>query len=166
MKILCWIDAKISAAEKFMLVLLLSSMILFAFLQVILRNFFNNGIFWVDTLLRHLVLWIGFFGAAQAARIGKHINIDILARLLKETVKLRVSVVVNFFAMMITTFLALSAWQFVMTEKEYGQILILGIHTWIFQIIIPLGFILIGFRFFYHFCDSLSMLKKGDGEGK
>ncbi|MCP4723712.1 MAG: TRAP transporter small permease [bacterium] len=164
MKILRWIDNILSTAEKFLLVLFLSLMILLASFQVVLRNFFDWGIFWIDSFLRHLVLFVGFIGGAQATRIGKHINVDILARLLKESKKLKVAVVVNLFAMVVTAILAVKAWEFVTIEKEFGDVLSFGIQTWIVQIIIPLGFILIGFRFFYHFCDSISKLIKGEAE--
>ena len=39
-------------------------------MQVVLRQVFGGGILWCDTLLRHLVLWVGFLGAARAA--GQH----------------------------------------------------------------------------------------------
>ncbi len=160
MKVLRWIDEKLSFVEKSLLVIFLCLMVSLASFQVILRNIFNNPIFWIDSLLRHLVLFVGFIGGAQATRINKHISVDILARLLTDKKKLIVSVIVNLFAIVITVVLAKTAWGFVMIEKEFGEVLNFGLQIWIVQIIIPFGFGLIGFRFFYHFCDSISKLIK------
>ena len=52
MKILHWIDRQLARCESFLLVFFLSALIGLAFLQVILRNFFNTGIVWLDPLLR------------------------------------------------------------------------------------------------------------------
>jgi TRAP-type C4-dicarboxylate transport system permease small subunit len=52
--------------EKFLIVVMLSMMILVAFLQIVLRNAFSTGISWGDPLVRYLVLWVGFIGASLA----------------------------------------------------------------------------------------------------
>ncbi|MDE2237792.1 MAG: TRAP transporter small permease subunit, partial [Elusimicrobia bacterium] len=43
-----------------------------AFLQVLRRELFGSGALWADPLLRSLVLWVGFLGAALAAAEDKH----------------------------------------------------------------------------------------------
>jgi TRAP-type C4-dicarboxylate transport system permease small subunit len=72
------IDAAIGRVEQALLVVLLSVLILIAFSQIILRNFFSTGIAWGDALVRSLVLWTGFIGATIAAREGQHISIDVV----------------------------------------------------------------------------------------
>ena len=84
MKILEKINAWIEQTETALLVLVLGFMVVFAFLQVVLRNIFDEGILWGDILLRHLVLWVGFIGASLATREQKHINIDLFSRWLPE----------------------------------------------------------------------------------
>ena len=73
-------DEVIDRVEQILLVILLSSMIVIAFFQIVLRNLFSTGLTWGDPLVRNLVLWIGFIGAALATREGKHINIDIVSQ--------------------------------------------------------------------------------------
>ena len=51
------IDEAIGRVEQILNVVLLSALILFAFSQIILRNFFSTGIAWGDALVRSLVLW-------------------------------------------------------------------------------------------------------------
>ena len=74
------LDKKISRVEQVLVTILLTMMILLAFSQIVLRNFFATGISWGDSLVRYLVLWVGFIGAAIATREGKHINIDVVSR--------------------------------------------------------------------------------------
>ena len=62
MKTIAKIEKYLEKGEGFLLVLFLSLMILFSFLQVILRNFFNFALTWADVFIKNLVLWVGFIG--------------------------------------------------------------------------------------------------------
>jgi len=81
-KILQTVDSGLAYVETGLIILILGSMVLLSFLQVLMRNFFDTGILWGDIFLRHLVLWVGFIGASLATREEKHINIDLLTRLI------------------------------------------------------------------------------------
>lgn len=144
--------------ETILLIIILLSMILLAFLQVILRNFFHTSILWADTLLRHLVLWIGFIGASLATRERRHINIDAVSRLLSKTAQKITLSIINLFAGTICFFLLRAAMTFIQSEKEAGSILFTGIPTWVFQIIIVIGFGLMMLRFLIHTLENLMAL--------
>lgn len=58
-------------AEGAALAALLAAMVALAFAQVVLR-LLDAGLLWADTLLKHLVVWTGFLGAALAAAAEKH----------------------------------------------------------------------------------------------
>lgn len=64
-------EDRLAAAEGALLVALLAVMVTLAFAQVLLRHF-GLGLLWGETVLKHLVLWTGFLGAALAARAEKH----------------------------------------------------------------------------------------------
>jgi len=66
--------------EDGVLVALLLTMISLAVSQIVLRNGFDTGITWADSLLRVLVLWIALIGALVATRQQQHINIDLISR--------------------------------------------------------------------------------------
>ena len=51
-----WIN-RLHRAEDALLVLLLSTMILLAGTQIVLRNMLDTGVVWIDPLLRVMVLW-------------------------------------------------------------------------------------------------------------
>lgn len=146
-KILKNIDTWIARFETIILVAVLSIMVLLAFLQVVLRNLFDEGILWGDTFLRHLVLWVGFLGASLATREKKHINIDLFTRFFKGKSKALILSITNLFAAVVCWFLTSAAWTFVMDEKEFNSTIFSDIPAWYFQIIIPIGFLLMAFRF-------------------
>ena len=58
MKIMYWLDERISRLEQILIAALLTAMILIAFSQIVLRNFFDTGIAWGDALVRYLVVWV------------------------------------------------------------------------------------------------------------
>jgi TRAP-type C4-dicarboxylate transport system permease small subunit len=147
MKILKAIDKALTRAEEFILILLLSVMVGMAFLQVALRNLFSSGIPWGDILLRHILLWLGFLGAAIATSENRHINIDALRRFFTPRVRSAVEVVTDLFATVICYLLAGAAWRFVQAEMGDEQMMFGGIPSWYAEIIIPVGFGLIALHF-------------------
>jgi C4-dicarboxylate transporter, DctQ subunit len=166
MKTIKKIDNFISKIESVFLIILLSLMILIAFLQVILRNFFSTSILWGDIFLRHLVLWVGFLGAALATKESKHINIDALSRLLSPKIKKLAGFVTNLFAAIVCFFLTKASFTFIGFEKESQSTLFENIPTWIFQTIIIFGFGIIMFRFLIHSIENLISLKQTEQEEK
>jgi TRAP-type C4-dicarboxylate transport system permease small subunit len=149
----------IAFAEKGLIGTLLTVMIVLAFLQVILRNFFLTGILWVDPLLRHMVLWICFLGASIATQKKKHINIDVFSRLLSTKSKSAVNMLTNLFAAGVSYALMDASYKFILDEQE-AQTVILTINnfeiiSWWFQIIIPVGFGLMIFRFLINASSSM-----------
>jgi len=155
MKSIRWLNNFIAKIETIFLITILLTMILLAFLQVILRNFFSTSIFWGDTFLRHLVLWVGFLGASLATKEGRHINIDVLSRILSRTARRISAIIINLFSATVCFFLMRAAITFIKSEKEAGSTLFKGIPIWIFQIIIAIGFGLIMIRFFIHALENI-----------
>ncbi len=158
MKTLKKINNFIAGIESWLLIVIVLAMVILSFLQVILRNVFAQGIIWGDTFLRHLVLWVGFIGASLATREDKHINIDVLGRLLKGKAQHINQMVINFFSMFIAGYLGWASWRFVMMEKKFGSELLSGLPVWYFQIIIPVGFALMALRFLFSLIENSGKL--------
>ena len=75
-----------SAADRFLslvIAALLLAMVFLSALQILLRNVWESGILWIDPLLRHLVLLLAFVGALAATGGKRHVQINVLGRLLK-----------------------------------------------------------------------------------
>ncbi len=137
--------------EKGLIVALLSVMVGLSFLQVILRFFFSSGLLWADIFLRHLVLWVGFLGAAVATSQGHHFAIDLLKRFLPQGSKKAVFVLVHVFACFGLSLLAAAAVKFFKDELTSGSILFsigdFPVPSFWMTAAIPVGFILLLFHF-------------------
>jgi TRAP-type C4-dicarboxylate transport system permease small subunit len=140
MKTLKTLDLTLNKIEGALLILMLSIMVLVAFGQVMLRNVFHTGINGADILLRHLVLWIGFLGAAIATSEKRHINIDALRRFLSPRIRASVDVLTDLFAAVICFLLMNAARVFVQAEMTDGRMVYQNIPSWYVQVIIPVGF--------------------------
>jgi TRAP-type C4-dicarboxylate transport system permease small subunit len=147
MKLLRLLDRFFYKTEHILLVAFLGGMVLLAFLQVVLRNFFGTGIMWADTIVRHLVLWSGFVGAALATSEERHISIDALTKFLSERTRHIVFIFTSAFAAIVCYYLARAGWTYMLEERTNGGELVLGIQTWVALSIIPVGYILVGFHF-------------------
>jgi TRAP-type C4-dicarboxylate transport system permease small subunit len=147
MKFLRWFDRTLAKAETVVLVVFLGSMVILAFLQVVLRNFFGTGMFWADTLVRHLVLWAGFFGGSIAAFEGRHISIDALSKYLPQRWKQIAGVITNLFAAVVCYYLMQAALTFVRSEAEAGGEFLFGLPSYVGMVIIPVGYLLLALHF-------------------
>jgi len=154
------IDEAIASVEQILLSTFLGFMILLAFLQIILRNFFFTGLDWGDSLLRNLVLWVGFVGATLATKEGKHINIDIVSRWLPSLGKNIVTLITHLFSFLICCALTYAAMKFIKNEVEMGNRTFLNIPAWLPEMILPVTFGLMTFRFGLRSFENLSEMRK------
>ncbi|MFV2091398.1 MAG: TRAP transporter small permease [Pseudomonadales bacterium] len=133
--------------ENGLLVVLLSTMILIAAYQVVARNFFDTGIFWGDSLVRVLVLWLTFIGATIASRNDEHIRIDLLTRFigpLSEKILVRLR---SLFTAFIAGVFSWYSLQFVLLDYQDGIIAFAAVPAWACEVIMPLGAGLISLRY-------------------
>ncbi|NWG02306.1 MAG: TRAP transporter small permease, partial [Syntrophaceae bacterium] len=150
------VDATLDRVEQALIVTFLSFMILTAFLQIVLRNFFSTGLDWGDSLLRNLVLWIGFIGATLATREGKHINIDVVSRGLPSLGKNVVTLFTHLFSVLICCLLTYAALKFIKNEAQMGNKTFLNLPAWVPELILPMTFALMTLRFGFRFFKNLS----------
>ena len=141
------LDTKISRVETALVTILLALMILMAFSQIVLRNFFSSGIDWSDALVRYLVVWVTFVGAAIATREGKHISFDLLSRWLTGTGTLGIQALSNFFSAVICSLLTIAAAKFIWFEAQMGSTAFLNLPAWVPELIMPIAFGLMTLRF-------------------
>ena len=136
--------------EDLLLVVLLLAMIGLAGLLILLRNVFDSGLIWGDELLRILVMWLCLVGAIAASRDDNHINIDLLSRLLPPGGQLLVRIITDLFTVVVCALLAWYSWRFVRMEIEFGARILSGYPAWLAQVILPVGFGLIAYRYLWH----------------
>ena len=159
-------DDTLGRVEKFLIAATLSIMILLAFLQIILRNVFSTGISWGDSLVRYLVLWVGFIGASLASKEEKHITIEVFSRWFSGHGNRYLKGIPHLVSAIICGLLTFAAWTFVKNEAQMGGTTFLEIPVWIPQIIIPITFALMTLRFGIHAFAAFMMIPYTDNNSK
>jgi TRAP-type C4-dicarboxylate transport system permease small subunit len=156
MKTINRLDQALGGIERSLTAALLFLMVALSFLQILLRNLFSTGIPTTDIVLRHLTLALAFLGASMATREGRHLKIDILPRVMPKWLKKISLVVVNLVALCVCLILAKAGWNFAMLERLSDTPFIFFVPLWFVKLIIPLGFLMVGFRFILRTIQELS----------
>jgi C4-dicarboxylate transporter DctQ subunit len=158
MKTLARIDTAIARFEGWLLILFLSLMVFLTFLQVFLRSLFiyihmgwandlMGSLDWAEPFVRLLVLWVTFLGASLVTGENKHIKIDLLSQILPLSWRPPLDVLLSLAGALVAALMFKASLFYVSTEMSFGGKLFLNVPNWIGQLILPAGFLLIGFRF-------------------
>ncbi|MDP7144894.1 MAG: TRAP transporter small permease subunit [Pseudomonadales bacterium] len=133
--------------EDSALVISLLTMMTVAVVQIALRNFFDSGMFWADSFVRILVLWVALLGAMVATRENNHIKIDVLSRYLPEHIDRHLSAVVGVVASVVCAVVAWYCAQFVLLESEDPSMAFAQVPHWVCELILPFAFAVMSLRF-------------------
>jgi TRAP-type C4-dicarboxylate transport system permease small subunit len=133
--------------EDGLLVLMLLLMILSSAGQIVLRDVFHSGFVAADPFARLMVLWVAMLGAVVAARNDKHINVDILSRLLSQAGRRRLRSFIHVVSATVCIVITYSSLRFVIEEHGFGSTVFSQTPAWIAELIIPLGFGLISLHY-------------------
>ena len=156
------VDETIARIEKFLVVLMLSLLMLTAFVQIVLRNFFTTGLSWGDVLVRYLVLWVAFIGAALATKEGRHINMEVFSRWASDRTDACLEGLSNLCSAFICGLLAYAAVKFIRFEAQMGTTTMFGLPIWLPELIIPITFALMTFRFSLRFVNAFHTISNPD----
>ena len=140
-------EKKIAWVESLIITVVILLIVGIGVFQILGRNFFNFALPGMDVLLRALVLWITFFGASLATSRKRHIAIDALNKFLPKRPVQILTVCTGLLSITICILLTNAAMDFVLSEKTAATIFIWGIPAWIVELILPIGFGLISFKF-------------------
>lgn len=141
------LDELIGHLEKWLIVLLLSVMVLLAFSQIVLRNAFSTGLSWGEPLVRYLVLWVGFTGAALATREGRHITIELFSVMKNRQPNRFFTAIAHLSAAIVCGLLGMAAVKFLWFEAQMGSSTFFQLPVWLPELIIPLTFTLMSIRY-------------------
>jgi TRAP-type C4-dicarboxylate transport system permease small subunit len=156
------IDECIASLEQVLLAGSLSLMVIVAFLQIVLRNFFDTGLSWGDELVRYCVIWVGFIGAALATREGKQIRMDVVSRWLPTRHQGTLQAFIHLVSSLISATLTFAAIKFVRVEAQMGAETFFGPATWIIQLVIPVTFGTMTIRYaFFSIAEFLQTIHRG-----
>lgn len=132
--------------EDSLSIVALLAMAVLPLLEIVLRKTFSGGIPGSALWVQHLTLWIGFLGAAIAARRGELLSLSVGTSLLGHKTKEVAQIFASGMGVAVCAALAYGSLQLVLAEREGGSLLALGMPVWVAEGIMPLGFSVIGFR--------------------
>jgi len=138
---------RLHRAEDALLVLLLSTMIVLASTQILLRNLLDSGFVWIDPLLRVLVLWLGLIGATVATRNNRHIRIDLLSKFFSRNTHRLIQSVIGQVSAWTCLVVAWYGFKWIQMDYVDGVTSFAGVPAWLLEVIIPVTFALIGLRY-------------------
>ena len=124
----------------------LATMLALALLQIVLRNFFDTGLLWIESFLRILVLWLAMLGAMIGTRERNHIRIDILSRFASMRAKAWLGRINALFASMICLVAVYASIRLVIFEYQDGLTAFAWVPVWFCQLILPVGFLVMFLR--------------------
>ncbi|MFI5349293.1 MAG: TRAP transporter small permease [Elusimicrobiota bacterium] len=151
-------EALLARGEGLALVALLAIMVTLAFAQVVLRHF-GAGLLWGETLLKQLVMWTGFLGAALAAESEKHFAWEAAHLGTPPSWKEPLRLLASLAAAAVCALLLQAAWRYAADERAAGEVLTtigtVSIPSWIAAAGIPGGFALLLTHLMFKAADAV-----------
>ena len=138
--------ALLHAAEDTFAALPLAAMVLLPLAEIVVRPILTGGIPGSIPFVQHLTLWVGFLGAALAARENKLIALATASFIPEGGVRSATQAFAATVGAAVTGLLAWSAIDVVAIEMDVGGEIALGIPSWVFQLVLPAGFAVIAMR--------------------
>lgn len=138
----------IAKLEEGFICLLLVSMTLLVFVEVVARFGFNTGIHWAQEVTLFTMAWFVLFGASYGVKKGAHIGVDVFVKLFPSKIQ-RISTLIAITLCLIYSSLFLyGSWIYIEKMQIIGiEMDDLPIAKWIPMTILVIGFVLLIFRF-------------------
>lgn len=139
---------KIDRVEEGLIAFLLTVMTLVTFMQVVARYVFNFSFVWALELVTFLFAWLIFLGISYGVRVGSHIGVDALVKILAPAKARVVGIIATVLCMVYAAIVFYGGWIYVAKMYEIG---IMGedipIPQWVPRLVLPLGYALLFLRF-------------------
>ena len=134
--------------EEGLITFLMGAMTLITFMQVIARYVFNYNFVWSLELTGVMFAWLIFIGMSYGVRVGAHIGVDALVKSLGSTTARVVGSLAAALCILYALLVAFGSFQYVQKMYDVGILMQdLPVQSWIPRAILPIGFILLAFRF-------------------
>ena len=134
--------------EEGLIAFLLAVMTLISFSQVVARYVFNYSFVWALELVTFLFAWMIFLGMSYGVRVGSHIGVDALVKVLKPRAAQIVGAVAALLCIVYAVIVFIGGWVYVGKMYEIGILAQdIPIPQWVPRLILPIGFGLLAIRF-------------------
>lgn len=133
--------------EEIFIALLLAAMTLLVFVEVVLRFGFGIGLMWAQELTLHLSAWMVLFGASYGIKIGSHIGVDALVKILPQFLRRCVSGIAVAACLVYCGLFASGAWVYLDKMHKIGiELDDMPIQKWVAHSILLIGMVLMAIR--------------------
>jgi C4-dicarboxylate transporter, DctQ subunit len=134
--------------EEGLIAFLLAVMTLISFSQVVARYVFNYSFVWALELVTFLFAWMIFLGMSYGVRVGSHIGVDALVKVLKPGTARIVAAAAAVLCIAYAVIVFIGGWVYVGKMYELGiEAQDIPIPQWVPRLVLPIGFALLAFRF-------------------
>jgi C4-dicarboxylate transporter, DctQ subunit len=134
--------------EEWIMSLMLLAMTSLAFMQVVRRYIFNTGYSWNLELTTVCFAIMIFVGISYGVRVGSHIGVDALVRLMPEGTRRASAILVVLLCLVYVGFVMVGSVEYVSKMKDVGiEFDDMPIERWQVLIIMPIGYAMVAFRF-------------------
>jgi C4-dicarboxylate transporter, DctM subunit len=121
-------------------------MVLLPLAEIVVRRLFGFGVPGSAPFTQHLTLWVGFLGAALAAREGKLLSLATGALLPEGAWRNASRVFAAAVGVAVSILLLWGSIVVVLAERDGGLTIALGVPRWAGQLVLPIAFALIAAR--------------------
>jgi C4-dicarboxylate transporter, DctQ subunit len=133
--------------EEGILSLLLASMTLLVFMEVVMRFVFNTGLLWAEELTLLLSAWMVLLGASYGIKKGTHIGVDALVRTFPDGLRRVVAIITAVLCVAYCGLFIYGAWGYLSLMHMIGiELEDMAIPRWIGHSILLIGFALLALR--------------------
>ena len=148
--------------EESILCVLLAGMTLLVFVEVVLRFGFSTGLMWAQELTLLLSAWMVLFGASYGVKVGSHIGVDAVVKILPPGVRRFVSGVAVLACMAYCGLFFYGSWKYLGKMHLIGiELEDLPVPKWIAHSILLFGLGLLALRL----CILLVQIVTGRADG-
>ncbi len=138
----------VTKLEEGFLSVLLVSMTLLVFAEVIARFGFNAGIHWAQEVTLLLAAWFVLFGASYGVKVGAHIGVDVFVKLMPQGTHRFVTLIAVGLCLVYCGLFLYGSWIYLSKMKMIGiELEDLPVPKWIPMSILVIGFVLLIVRF-------------------
>ncbi len=134
--------------EEWIVAGMLAAMTGLTFVQVVMRYVFNSGFSWALELTTVFFAFMIFVGISYGVRVGSHIGVDALVKMLGHNARRNVSILAVLLSLLYVGMVLTGASIYVLKMKEVGiEFEDMPIERWQVLAVMPLGYVLTGWRF-------------------
>lgn len=138
---------------------LMGAMTLLSFAQVIARYVFNYSFVWALEVTGVMFAWLIFIGMSYGVRVGAHIGVDAVVRMLGDRAARVVSMVAIALCMLYAAIVIWGGSLYVLKMYQVGiEMEDIPMQQWIPRLVLPIGFALLLLRF----GQALWLLARGE----